>query len=142
VNYLLDTNVVSEWTKLRPDPNVVRWLANVDEDRVFLSVMTVAELQRGVALLPAGSKRDRLNTWINVDVLTRFDGRVLDVTADVALQWGTLCAEAQRKGHAMGAIDAFFAATAAVHGLTLVTRNASDFEAIGVALLNPWTERA
>ena len=139
MNYLLDTNVVSEWAKLRPEPGVVRWLADADEDRVFLSVITIAELQRGIDLLAAGAKRDRLNTWLAGDVLTRFEGRILAVTCDVARRWGTLCAETQRKGHTLGAIDAFLAATAAVHGLTLVTRNSRDFEATRISFFNPWT---
>lgn len=139
MNYLLDTNVVSEWAKPHPEPGVVRWLADVDEDRVFLSVITIAELQRGIDLLAAGPKRDRLNTWLAGDVLTRFEGRILDVTRDVAHRWGTLCAEAQRKGRILSAMDAFFAATAAVHGLTLVSRNSSDFEATGITLFDPWT---
>ncbi len=107
--------------------------------RVFLSVITIAELQRGIDLLAAGPRRDRLNTWLAGDVLTRFEGRILDVTRDVAHRWGTLCAEAQRKGRILSAMDAFFAATAAVHGLTLVTRNSSDFEATGITLFDPWT---
>jgi hypothetical protein len=139
VNYLLDTNVVSEWAKLRPEPRVVQWLADADEDRVFLSVITIAELQRGIDLLAAGPKRNKLDAWLAGDVLTRFDGRILDVTREVARRWGALCADAQRKGHILGAMDALFAATAAVHGLTLVTRNRSDFEATGIALLDPWT---
>ena len=138
MNYLLDTNVVSEWTRPLPEPGVVRWLADADEDRVFLSVMTIAELQRGIDLLAAGPKRDGLNRWLADDLLMRFEGRVLDVTRDVAHRWGTLSAEAQRKGRPLSAMDAFFAATAVVHGLTLVTRNTGDFEATKITLFNPW----
>ncbi len=114
-------------------------MADVDEDRVFLSVITLAELQRGVDLLPPGQKRDRLTAWLTGDLLDRFAGRLLDVTLDVAREWGTVCAQAQRAGTSLGAMDAFFAATARVRGLTLVTRNDTDFASAGIELLNPWT---
>jgi len=140
VNYLLDTNVVSEWTRPRPDPRVVRWLADADEDRVFLSVLTVAELQRGVDLLPAGRRRDRLAAWLGTDLLERFASRVVDVTLDIAREWGAVTAAAERSGRRIGAMDAFFAATARARGLTLVTRNEADFVAVpGLTILNPWT---
>ena len=138
MNFLLDTNVVSEWVRPRPEPRVVAWLADADEDRVFLSVITLAEIQRGVDLLPAGRKRDRLAAWAAGDLLERFEGRLLDVTPEVAREWGAVSARAQRAGRKLGLMDAFFAATARVHGLTLVTRNEEDFAAAGVDLLNPW----
>ena len=138
MNFLLDTNVVSEWVRPRPEPRVVAWLADADEDRVFLSVITLAEIQRGVDLLPAGRKRDRLAAWAAGDLLERFEGRLLDVTREVAREWGAVSALAQRAGRKLGLMDGFFAATARVHGLTLVTRNEEDFAATGVDLLNPW----
>lgn len=140
MNFLLDTNVVSEWAKPRPEPRVVRWLADVDEDRVFLSVMTIAELQRGVDLLAPGPKQDRLSAWLATDILERFEDRLLDVTREVAWEWGRLCARSQQRGQVLGAFDALLAATASVHELTLVTRNSSDFEGTGVALFNPWAD--
>jgi predicted nucleic acid-binding protein len=139
VNYLLDTNVVSEWARPKPEPRVVQWLADVDEDRVFLTVMTVAELQRGVSLLPAGKKRDRLAAWLAAGLLHRFEGRLLGVTLDIARAWGEICAQAQRVGKPLSVIDGFFAATARVHTLTLVTRNDADFESAGIDVINPWT---
>lgn len=140
MSYLLDTNVVSEWIRPRPEPRVVAWLAEVDEDRVFLSVVTLAEIQRGVDLLPRSRKRDRLARWRDGELLDRFETRVLDVTQAVAREWGTLTAHAQRSGRPIGAMDAFIAATARVHRLTLVTRNDGDFTSTGVELFNPWTE--
>ena len=138
MNFLLDTNVVSEWVRPRPEPRVVAWLADADEDRVFLSVITLAEIQRGVDLLPAGRKRERLAAWAAGDLPERFEGRLLDVTREVAREWGAVSARAQRAGRKLGLMDGFFAATARVHGLTLVTRNEEDFAATGVDLLNPW----
>ncbi len=138
MNYLLDTNVVSEWVKPRPEPSVVAWLADIDEDRVFLSVITLAELQRGIALLPESPKRQRLESWLAGELVDRFEGRLLDVTRTVAHAWGTVVVQAQRGGRPLGAMDAFFAATARVHDLTLVTRNDTHFAGAGISLLNPW----
>jgi predicted nucleic acid-binding protein len=137
--YLLDTNVVSEWARPSPEPSVIRWLAEVDEDRVFLSVVTLAELEKGVRLLPEGDKRERLAQWLAGDLLDRFQGRILDVTPDIGREWGEVSAVRQRAGRPIGALDAFFAATTRMHDLTLVTRNDRDFEGTGVRLLNPWT---
>lgn len=139
MSYLLDTNVVSEWTRPRPDPKVITWLAEVDEDRVFLSVIAFAEIERGITLLAPGKKRDRLAAWLAGDLQDRFAGRLLDVTPAVAHEWGALSAQAQRRGTPVGVLDAFVAAIARVHGLTLVTRNDVDFKSVDVAVFNPWT---
>jgi toxin FitB len=141
VSFLLDTNVVSEWVKPGPDPNVVAWLADVDEDRVFLSVVTFAEIGRGVELLPAGRRRERLAAWLADELPARFEGRVLDIDRRVAEAWGVAMARSQHRGAGLGSMDGFLAATAAAHRLTLVTRNVRDFEAAGIALLDPWTRR-
>jgi predicted nucleic acid-binding protein len=138
VSWLLDTNVVSEWAKPRPEENVVAWLAAVDEDDVFMSVVSFAELRRGVELLGAGQRRERLTTWIAEDLTSRFDGRILDVDRRIADAWGRLMARSQRAGKVLTAMDAFFAATAESHDMTLVTRNTQDFANLGVPLHNPW----
>jgi predicted nucleic acid-binding protein len=138
VNYLLDTNVVSEWVKARPDPGVAAWLANVDEDRVFLSVITLAELRHGVERLAHGARRDRLNDWLGGELAERFEGRMLSIDAGVADRWGRMVARAQAAGKPAGPMDAFLAATAERHGLTLVTRNEADFRHLCIPLVNPW----
>jgi predicted nucleic acid-binding protein len=138
VSFLLDTNVVSEWVKPRPEPNVVAWLAAVDEEQVFMSVISFAELRRGVELLPSGQRRDRLANWIADDLTARFDGRIIEVDRHVADAWGRVMSRAQRAGRALGAMDAFFAATAEAHDLTLVTRNVQDFEILSLPLHSPW----
>jgi predicted nucleic acid-binding protein len=138
VTFLLDTSVISEWVKPRPDPGVVSWLAAVDEDRVFLSAISLAEIRRGIELLPEGRRRTRLADWLAGDLTARFEGRVLAVDRRVAEAWGVMMARGQRAGRRPSSIDAFFAATAAVHGLTLVTRNTSDFAALGIPLVDPW----
>ena len=138
MSFLLDTNVVSEWTKPRPDPNVVAWLAEADEDRVFLSVASFAEIRRGVELMPEGRRRDRVAAWLAEDLPVRFEGRILGIDRRIAEAWGIVMARGQGAGITMGTMDAFFAATAEAHGLTLVTRNVRDFQTVGIQLLDPW----
>jgi predicted nucleic acid-binding protein len=138
VSWLLDTNVVSEWVKPQPEAKVVAWLADIDEDGVFMSVVSFAELRRGVELLSAGQRRERLTTWIAEDLTARFHGRILDVDRRTADAWGRLMARSQRAGKVLTAMDAFFAATAESHDMTLVTRNTGDFAHLGVPLHNPW----
>jgi predicted nucleic acid-binding protein len=113
-------------------------LAEVDEDQVFLSVISFAELRRGVELLQVGRRRQRLEKWIAEDLNERFHGRVLHVDLPVAESWGRITARATRAGRALGSMDAFLAATADAYDLTLATRNVGDFEGIGIALFNPW----
>lgn len=141
MTFLLDTNVVSEWVRARPDPGVVAWLDGVDEDRVFLSVATLAELRSGIARIPPGSRRARLEEWLAEELPTRFEGRILAIDREVALIWGDVVAEREQAGRPIGAMDAFIAATARLRALTLVTRNIRDFEGSVSAVLNPWTVR-
>lgn len=140
MSFLLDTNVVSEGGKPRPDPGVMDWLASVDEEQLFLSVVSLAELRHGIERLDDGRRKSALDLWLTDQLPARFDSRLLLVDAGTADQWGRLVARAQAAGRPIGAMDAFLAATAEQHQLTLVTRNLSDFEATGVRLFNPWTE--
>jgi hypothetical protein len=138
VSFLLDTNVVSEWTKPRPHPGIVAWLADVDEDRVFLSVVTLAEIRHGIERLPAGARKRRLDTWLRDQLPLRFEGRILPIDAVVADRWGQVVARREATGRPIGVIDAFIAATANVHGLQLVTRNEPDFQSVVDQIVNPW----
>jgi predicted nucleic acid-binding protein len=138
LSYLLDTNVVSEWVKPEPARTVVEWLAQVDEDEVFLSVISIAELRRGVELLDAGRRRQRLEKWLSDDLSDRFQPRILPIDLVVADAWGRITARATRAGRTVGSMDGFVAATADAHGLTLATRNTRDFDRLGVSLFNPW----
>lgn len=140
MNFLLDTNLVSEWTKPCPNPGVVSWLADADEDRVFISVVTIAELRHGVERLAIGRRRKRLNEWIEGELLFRFDARILPIDAATADAWGRIVAHREDLGRPIGTMDAFIAATAQVHKLTLATRNQTDFEASVAAVVNPWSE--
>jgi predicted nucleic acid-binding protein len=138
VSFLLDTNVVSEWVKQKPDPGVITWLAEVDEDRVFLSVVSLAELRHGVERLADGNRRRRLDVWLRDELPLRFEGRVLSVDQVVADRWGDVVARREAAGRPIGVMDAFIAATANVHGLKLVTRNESDFRSAVKEIVNPW----
>ncbi len=139
MNFLLDTNLVSEWIKPHPNPGVVDWFASADEDRVFISVVTVAELRHGVERLAAGHRRTRLNKWMEGELLFRFDGRLLPIDVATAEAWGRIVAHREELGRPIGAMDAFIAASAKVHQLTLVTRNQADFESSVDAIVNPWS---
>jgi hypothetical protein len=138
VSFLLDTTVVSEWMKPLPNPGVIRWLAEVDEDRVYLSVMTLAELRCGTERLAQGARRSRLETWLREELPMRFEGRLLIVDATIADTWGCVMNRCSAAGKPISVMDAFFAATAEARDLTLITRNVSDFICSSVSLFNPW----
>jgi toxin FitB len=142
LSFLLDTNVVSEWVKPEPNPHVIAWLKEVDEDRVFLSVASLAEIRRGIELMSPGRRRDRLAAWLAADLPARFAGRILDIDSRTAETWGIVMARGQNAGINVSVLDAFFAATAEVHTLTLVTRNVQHFLNLGILLLNPWQSGA
>jgi len=137
MSFLLDTNAVSEWVKPRPDAGLIRWMEAADEDRVFLSVISLAELRYGVERLLAGKRRRRLEEWLSHELPVRFEGRVLPLDAQVADAWGRTVSRSEAAGRPMGVMDAFLAATAEVHRLTLVTRNVDDFAGVK-SVLNPW----
>lgn len=139
MSFLLDTNIISEFMKQQPNEGVLAWLAGVNEDTVFLSVVTIIELRYGIERLAAGRRRRRLDEWLGKELTARFAGRILPVDLEVADACGKLVARSESLGRSMEPRDAFIAATAVVHGLALVTRNAVLFKATVKHLLNPWT---
>ena len=136
--FLLDTNCVSGLVRAQPEPRVLEWLEAADEGMLYLSVLTLGEIRKGLAVLPQGRRRTRLETWLEVELRARFSGRVLPIDAAVADRWGLLAAEAKRKGKPLAIIDGLLAATAFHHNLTVVSRNAGDFRSAQVPVLNPW----
>jgi predicted nucleic acid-binding protein len=142
VNFLLDTNVVSEWAKPQPNVGVIQWMADQDEDRLFVSVITLAELQHGVDRLAVGARRRRLEVWLDEELRERFEGRIVPVNEDVAKAWGRLMAMSEARGKRMNLMDGFLAATGLVFGLTLVTRDLGDFAQSGCRTFSPWDARA
>jgi toxin FitB len=141
VNYLLDTNVICEPARQKPDPGVLAWLAEADEDRIHLSAVTLAEVQRGVSRLPRGARREQIQRWLDNDVLERFGDRILPVDCSVAAKWGEIMAETESAGLTMSTLDGFIAATAVVGNFTLVTRNVADFKSSVPEIVNPWASR-
>jgi len=138
MNYLLDTCVISEFTKRQPDRSVVQWLADCDELSIYLSVLSIGEIQKGIQRLPDSPRKTDLTEWLETGLIRRFQGRLLILDTDVMLAWGSLVARLESAGQKMPAIDSLIAATALHYGLILATRNLSDFEPSGVKTLNPW----
>ena len=139
MSFLLDTNAVSEWVKPRPNPGLIGWMEAADEDRIFISVISLAELRYGMERMAAGRRRSRLEQWLRHELPLRFESRILPLDAQVAEAWGKTVSRSETAGRPIGAMDAFLAATAETHHLTLVTRNVSDFSLLQ-AVLNPWSE--
>lgn len=138
MSFLLDTNAISEWVKPRPDPGIVHWFDNVDEDRTYLSVITLGELRKGVNRLANGRRRDHLDAWLSNELPDRFGNRVLPIDATVADHWGQLLAHTEAAGTPIHGTDALIAATAVAHQLQVVTRNVTHFRPTGVDILCPW----
>ena len=140
MSYLLDTCVISELVSARPAPVVLEWMNSVEATRLFLSVLTIGEIKRGIVRLPASKRRSALESWLEQDLSLRFHGRILSLDVSVMLTWGQLVAELEGKGRPLPAIDSLIAATALHYQLRLVTRNEKDFANTGVNVLNPWRE--
>jgi len=138
--FLLDTNCVSELVRAQPEPRVMEWMEATDEGTLYLSVLTLGEIRKGLAGLAQGRRRTRLETWLKVDLQARFSGRILAIDAPVADLWGLLAARAKSRGTPLPIIDGLLAATALHHDLTVVTRNGGDFAVGQVPVLNPWQE--
>ena len=135
MSYLLDTNVLSELRRKTPDAGVSRWFAQKPASSLYLSVLTLGELRKGIEGVRESARRLALTDWVQSELSMFFLGRILDVDAQVADRWGKLVASA---GRPVPAIDSLLAATALVHGLSMVTRNAKDFESLGLEVINPW----
>jgi len=138
VSYLLDTCVISEFVAAQPTEKVVDWLAGLDPETVYLSAITLGEIQKGIEKLPASKRKEALRTWLKDDLLVRFHGRVLPLETGEMLTWGTLVGKLEAKGKPMPLIDSLIAATALHHDLVVVTRDQDDFAPSGARLFNPW----
>lgn len=141
MSYLFDTNVISELVAARPDPGVIRWIEGLDPESVFLSVITIGELKRGIEKLPDSRRKNELENWLTSDLLVRFRDRILPIDVDAILAWGSLVARMESMGKPIAAIDSLLAATAENIGLTLVTRNTLHFEKTGISIFNPWNSK-
>lgn len=138
MKFLLDTCLISELVKKKPDEKVVTWLDKCDEQNLFLSVLTFGELQKGVSKLLVSDRKEELQTWIDHDLAERFAGRILAVDRDTALVWGRLQGEAEQCGEKLPVTDSLIAATAKAHNLTVVSRHSKDLERCKAKVFNPW----
>lgn len=135
MSYLIDTNVLSELVRPRPDPVVVEWFDAVPDDSLYISVLTIGEIRKGVELVADAGRKEKLRVWLEHTLPDWFEDRVLTVDEAVAEQWGRMLAEVNRP---VPAIDSLLAATALHHDLRLVTRNVQDFSFPGLEVINPW----
>ncbi len=138
MNFLLDTPVISELVAQEPNPRVVHWIDSINEDRLFLSVITIGEIKRGIDKLPDAKRRQTSSEWLMEELLARFRGRILPIDIPVVLGWGQLVAELETQGRRMSALDSLIAASCFHRGLHLVTRNEDDLIRSGVTVINPW----
>jgi predicted nucleic acid-binding protein len=137
--FLLDTNVPSELTRPQSDPNVEAWLNAADADDLYLSVVSLGEIFKGLTVLPASKRRQELEQWIDGTLRPWFDGRILPIDERIAERWGILAGQCHLKGKGLSVSDGLIAATALEHELTIATRNVRDFADLGIAVFNPWS---
>ncbi len=133
--YLIDTNVISELRRREPEPRVVHWFEQHPSHQLFLSVLTLGEIRRGVERLAESERQQTLRDWLEQDLPAFFSGRVLPIDAAIAHRWGRLLAE---MGRPLPAIDSLLAATALEHNLVLITRNLRDVVDLPLTVVNPW----
>jgi len=139
LNYLLDTCVISELIKPKPDLQVAKWVRSQDEESLFLSVITIGEIQKGISKLPDGrKKKQKLQSWLNNELQARFKGRILEITISISRVWGQVLGACENKAVTLPAIDSLIASQGIFHKMTIVTRNISDMEPSGALLFNPW----
>ena len=140
MNYLLDTNVISELISKQPNKKVVEWLDRLDPNTVYLNVITIGEIRKGIEKLPDSKRKDKVREWLETDLLLRFQGRILEITIEVMLVWGVLTGRLENEGRPITAIDSLIAAIALQGSYCLVTRNEFDFQHTGLTIINPWKE--
>jgi toxin FitB len=137
--WLLDTNVLSELRRPKPNAKVVQFVAAQPLELLHVSVVTFAEIRFGIELLPEASRRLELNAWLDHQLRPMFEDRVLGISEDVMLKWRLLVEEGRKQGHTYSQPDLIIGATAAHHGLTIVSRDTSEYEIANVPVVNPWS---
>lgn len=138
MNYLLDTNVVSELIAKQPNQSVLDWVDAQDSNSLFLSVVTIGELQKGIAKLPESQRKYDLQNWLTNDLFARFQGHILAFDIEASLVWGNLTGRLAQVGRPLAALDSLIAAIALHHRCTVATRNEQDFVGTGIVVINPW----
>ena len=140
MSWLLDTCALSEKLQKRPNKDFVKWLEAQEVDDLYISVISVGEIRKGIELLPESTKKRQLDQWFSGELLPFFDGRTMGIGHEEAIEWGTAFARCQLNGYKPPVIHSLLAATALTNGLTLVTRNEKDFRPFEVEVINPWGE--
>ncbi|MFV9691450.1 MAG: type II toxin-antitoxin system VapC family toxin [Desulfobacteria bacterium] len=138
MKFLLDTCVISEIIRQKPSRKVIKWIKKEDESNLFISVLTLGELHKGIEKLPESKRKEELHNWVENDLKERFGNKIIDIDIQIAMMWGKIQGMTERIGRPMPAIDSLIAATGITYYLTVVTRNTSDMKESRVALLNPW----
>lgn len=138
MSFLLDTCVLSELVKPRPSGALKKWLSDSTERSLYISVLTIGEIQNGIQLPATSRKRRELEVWLHDELMDHFEGRILALDEHVAMTWGRVNALASRKGRSVPTMDGLIAATAIANDLVLVTRNVSDFDGTGAEVIDPW----
>jgi toxin FitB len=140
VAYLLDTCAISEMVAVQPNENVLSWFQTQDEKTLFLSIITIGEIEKGIYQLPASKKRTLLETWLFDDLVPNFHGRILDINRRMITTWAKMIADLKTKGIVRPSFDSLIEAAALHHQLILVTRNVKNFQDSPVTILNPWED--
>ena len=138
MNYLLDTCVLSEFIRAQPDAGVIEWLDSIEEEKLFISVITIGEIQRGIERLLNSHRKTELQLWMNNGLLTRFAERMVKIDAPTMFIWGSLVARLEASGQPVGLMDSLIIASALQNNLIVATRNVADFLPSGVQVINPW----
>jgi predicted nucleic acid-binding protein len=138
LKYLLDTCVISELIKSKPNENVLNWISSIDESDLFLSVLTIGEIQKGISKLETNDRKKLLHEWVEKQLVPRFIDRLLEINTAIAKEWGNLCGEAKKKGINLPVIDSLLSASARYHKLIVATRNIDDFKKCSAKIINPW----
>lgn len=141
MKYILDTNVISEAINKQPNIQVMNWLRTIDPQELYLSVVTVGEVKKGIDKLPESQRKKTIENWFENDLLVKFDGQILVLDLPVILVWGELVGELEKKGRKLPALDSLIAATTKYYDYILVTRNEKDFDGIDIAILNPFKSK-
>ena len=138
MSFLLDTCYLYEFIKKQPSQKVVYWSEQQQEHTLYISVLTLGEIQQGITQMIRSKRKTALEKWLDEALLPRFEGRILDISRDVAITWGQVQGEARRQGGPLAVIDSLIAATALTHNLTIATQNVANMQGSGVTLVNPW----
>ena len=137
MKYLLDTCVISEFVKPVPHKNVISWIKDISSEMLFLSVVTIGEIRKGITKLPDSKKKQKLTLWLNT-LLEEYKERIIPIDLMVADTWGIIQGNAEKNGKPMATIDGLISATAYTHNLTFITRNEEDFTISKIPIINPW----